>query len=72
MNTQDTKTDDATREVKTIDLTPSWESAVRIYIQCLKNPDASAEAHKSAETDLLRLARMVDEHQKGNDNDNGS
>jgi hypothetical protein len=45
---------------ETIDLTPSWEFAVRIYITVLENPEASAEARRSATDELLRLARMVD------------
>lgn len=44
-----------------IDMTPSWETAVMIYMMCLKNPNASADAHAQAERDLLRLARTVDE-----------
>jgi hypothetical protein len=44
----------------TIDLTPTWEFAVRIYITVLENPEASAEARQAATNELLRLARMVD------------
>lgn len=47
-------------EIKTIDLTPTWVEAARFYIACLKNPDASAEAHQSAEDDLLKLAAAYD------------
>ena len=50
---------------KTIDMTPTWEFAVRIYIECLKSPTATAEGKRAAEEDLLRLARMVD-HRSGN------
>jgi hypothetical protein len=50
-----------TQSPDTIDLTPSWEFAVRIYITVLENPEASAEARRSATDELLRLARMVDE-----------
>jgi hypothetical protein len=46
---------------ETIDLTPTWEFAVRIYITVLENPEASAEARRSATDELLRLARVVDE-----------
>jgi len=43
--------------MKTIDLTPSWTTAVRIYVGCLLNPKASEGAHEEAEKDLLNLAR---------------
>lgn len=46
--------------MKTINLTPSWRTAVRIYVAVLKNPDASPKAHEDAEADLLRLAETVD------------
>lgn len=44
----------------TIDITPTWESAVMIYMSVLSNADASFEARRGAEEELLRLARMVD------------
>lgn len=47
--------------MKTIDMTPSWQSAVRIYCACLMNPDAGAEAHAAAQEDLLRLAKFADD-----------
>jgi len=50
--------------MQTADLTPSWETAARIYIAVLRNPEASAEGIKSAEEELLRLARFVDSKQK--------
>ena len=49
--------------MNTVSLCPTWETAVRIYVMCLKNPKAGFEAHKSAEDDLIRLARVVDELQ---------
>lgn len=48
----------------TIDLTPNWKTAVRIYCAVLRNPDASASAIKTAEDELLRLAEHVDKLQK--------
>lgn len=44
----------------TIDLTPSWETCVRIYIAVLQNPDATAEGTEAATSELIRLARIVD------------
>lgn len=47
--------------MKTIDMTPTWETATNIYIEVLRNPKASAEGVKIAKEELLRLARIVDE-----------
>jgi hypothetical protein len=44
----------------TIDLTPSWQTAVRICCAVLRNPDASQKAIDTAESELLRLAAHVD------------
>jgi hypothetical protein len=44
----------------TINLAPTWETAVAIYIAVLQNPDAGADAVQAACEDLLRLARTVD------------
>lgn len=47
----------------TIDCTPTWEFAARIYIAVLRNPDASFDALRAAEEEeLIRLARIVDHH----------
>ena len=43
--------------MKSIDLTPTWEFAVSIYIEGLQNPEATAEATKGAKEELLRRAR---------------
>lgn len=50
-------------ESETIDLTPTWETCVKVYCAVLRNPDATPEAHDTAEAELLRLARHVDERQ---------
>ena len=44
---------DATLET----MNPTWEDAVRIYIDVLQNPRATAGATIGAKEDLLRLAR---------------
>ncbi len=54
-----------TNPVKTVDLTPSWKTAVRIYIACLENPAATPESKEGARADLLRLAEMVDDEHRG-------
>lgn len=44
----------------TIDVSPTWEAATRIYLMVLDNPDARPEARRAAQDDLLRLARCMD------------
>jgi hypothetical protein len=51
----------------TIDITPTWEACVRIYCAVLRNPEASQEAVISAESELLRLGKHVDNLQKNKD-----
>lgn len=46
--------------MKTIDLTPTWETAARIYCAVLRNPDADADAVDNAEKEILRVARIAD------------
>ena len=42
-------------------MTPTWESAVRIYISVLENGNASFEGKKSAREDIISLAKIVDQ-----------
>jgi hypothetical protein len=44
--------------MKTIDLTPTWETAVRIYMMVLE--EGTEEGKASAREELLRLARNYD------------
>ena len=44
--------------MRTIDITPSWETAVTIYIMVLEN--GTEEGKASAREELLRLARNYD------------
>lgn len=46
--------------MQTIDVTPTWEAAVRIFVAVLQNPDAEFSAREGAMEELLRLARIVD------------
>jgi len=50
--------------MKTIDVTPSWESAVRIYISVLENGNASYEGKKIAREDIIFLAKPIDQLNK--------
>lgn len=45
---------------KTIDITPTWETAVKIYIAVLENENASAESKHNARAELTYLAKVVD------------
>lgn len=52
--------------MKTVQITPpTWETAIHIYIDVLQNPDASPTAHDMARAELIRLARMFDDINKG-------
>ena len=44
----------------TLDMTPTWEEAVTIYIEVLRNPDAPFSAVQAAKEEIIRLAQMVD------------
>ena len=45
--------------MRTIDMTPSWETAVRIYIMVLE--DGEEKGKEMAREELMRLARNYDE-----------
>ena len=47
-------------------MTPTWESAVKIYIAVLENDNASAEGKQVAREELVFLAKTVDELTKVN------
>ena len=46
---------------KTIDMTPTWESAVKIYMAVLENDKASFEGKKIAREEIVFLAKTVDQ-----------
>lgn len=50
---------DKTTQTETIDLTPNWQTAVRIYCAVLEN--GTEEGKQMAREDLQRLARIVDD-----------
>ena len=47
-----------------IDITPTWETAVSIYMMVLENADASEASKSDARADLIKLARFVDAQQQ--------
>lgn len=46
--------------MNTIDITPTWESAVKIYIAVLENDKASVEGKQNARAELIYLAKTFD------------
>ena len=46
--------------MRTIDITPTWEHAVKIYIAVLENDRASVEGKQNARAELIYLAKTVD------------
>ena len=51
----------------TIDMTPTWQSAVKIYMAVLENDKASFEGKRIAREELIRLAKIVDRLKETND-----
>jgi hypothetical protein len=49
----------------TIDITPTWSALVPIMIEVLKNPRANEVAKAEVTQELLRLAKIVDNQNKG-------
>jgi len=47
-------------KAETIDITPTWESIMPVLIMVLQNSKAQPSSRKEAESELMRLARMVD------------
>ena len=45
---------------KTIDITPTWEACVKIYIAVLENENASFTGRREARAELVRLAKILD------------
>jgi len=50
--------------METIDMTPTWESAVRIYLAVLDNKNASAESRQTAREEIVFLAKTMDKLQE--------
>ena len=49
--------------MKTIDMTPTWEWAVKIHIMALENPNADESVKQGARDEIIRLARAFDQVQ---------
>ena len=48
--------------MKTIDITPTWSALILPMVEVLKNPKADPQAKKDIQAELLRLAKIVDDH----------
>tara|TARA_R110000737_G_C14355439_1_gene445889 strand:- start:212 stop:382 length:171 start_codon:yes stop_codon:yes gene_type:complete len=46
------------------DMTPTWETAVRIHLMCIENGD-NENAKQGARDEIIRLARAYDAVQSG-------
>lgn len=51
-------------EVTRIDMTPTWEWAVKIHMMALENPNADESVKQGAREEIVRLARAFDEVQE--------
>ncbi len=49
--------------MKTIDLTPTWETAARIYIEVLENGETE-EGKQAARDEIMRMAKLLDDLRK--------
>jgi hypothetical protein len=51
-------------DTQTIDMTPTWEWAVKIHLMALENTDADESVKQGARDEIIRLARAFDDVQK--------
>lgn len=51
---------DALYEVEAVDITPSWEALVPIFVGVLQNPGAPITAHREAEANIRHMAALAD------------
>ena len=53
-------------DVYKVDMTPTWETAMRTYIYILESEDATERGKEIAKEELMRLARDVDRMNREN------
>jgi hypothetical protein len=46
-----------------IDMTPTWEWAVKVHLMALENPNADESVKQGAREEIIRLARAFDQVQ---------
>ena len=49
---------------RTIDITPTWSALILPMVEVLKNPKADPQAKKDIQSELLRLAKIVDDQNR--------
>jgi len=49
--------------MKKIDMTPTWEWAVKVHLMALENPNADESVKQGAREEIIRLARAFDQVQ---------
>lgn len=49
-------------EVKTVDITPTWEAVLAILLAVIENPNARPSAKASARGELRRMAQLADRY----------
>jgi len=49
---------------ETIDITPTWSALILPMVEVLKNPKADPQAKKDIQSELLRLAKIVDDQNR--------
>ena len=49
---------------RTIDITPTWSALILPMVEVLKNPKADPQAKKDVQSELLRLAKIVDDQNR--------
>lgn len=47
---------------RTVDITPSWTGILPVLIGVLQNPKAPITAHREAEAELQRMAKLADQY----------
>jgi hypothetical protein len=49
-------------EVEAVDITPSWEALVPIFVGVLQNPEAPITAHREAIANLTQMGALADRY----------
>lgn len=51
---------DEKKLIGTIDLTPTWEAMIPLYVEILSNASAGSKARAMAVDELIRVAKIAD------------
>tara|TARA_R110000868_G_scaffold327701_1_gene588594 strand:- start:6125 stop:6304 length:180 start_codon:yes stop_codon:yes gene_type:complete len=50
--------------LNTIDMTPSWEALIPLFVMVLRNPGAPEDSVQCIKDELIRLARHADKQKE--------